>query len=264
MRAPNTCMSVAARSIIRLTPAGCVVGLSTSTQGRMPARISSALKWFADNTCCSPELRHQRLLESGQVQDIGSLPRPDHSGGLIIPELEQMIHVHDAATPLFRTSRLDLAAATTLTAAALIAFLLAPRGAQFELLLLAAVPIAALVRAGDFTAPLTRTPLLAACVAFGACITINAAWSTDPAEAYGKVLFYWVLLLTAHLAITGLGTVSDEVLLRLQNTVVIAAMAGAVFVFIEVLTDHAIRRFIFSVLPFMLPPAKHDTVVDRE
>jgi hypothetical protein len=175
-----------------------------------------------------------------------------------------MIHVHDAATPLLRTRRLDLAATTTLAAAALIAFLLAPRGAQFELLLLAAVPITALVRAGDFAALPVRTPLLAACVAFGTYITINAAWSTDPAEAYGKVLFYWVLLLTAHLAITGLGTVSDEVLLRLQKTVVIAAMAGAVFLFIEVLTDQAIRRFIFSVLPFMRPPAKHAKVVDGE
>jgi hypothetical protein len=175
-----------------------------------------------------------------------------------------MIHVHDAATPLLHTSRLDLAATTTLAAAALIAFLLAPRGAQFELLLLAAVPITALVRAGDFAAPLVRTPLLAACVAFGTYITINAAWSTDPAEAYGKVLFYWVLLLTAHLAITGLGTVSDQVLARLQKTAVIAVMAGAVFLLIEVLTDQAIRRFIFSVLPFARPPPKHVKIADGE
>lgn len=175
-----------------------------------------------------------------------------------------MIHVHDAATPLLRTSRLDLAITSTLAAAALIAFLLAPRGAQFELLLLAAVPITALVRAGGLAAVPVRTPLLAACVAFGAYITVNAAWSTDPAEAYGKVLFYWVLLLTAHLAITGLGTVSDEVLVRLQKTAVIAVMAGAVFLLIEVLTDQAIRRFIFSVLPFARPPPKHVKVVDGE
>ena len=50
----------------------------------------------------------------------------------------------------------------------------------------------------------------------------------QPAEAYGKVLFYWVLLITAHLAITGLGDVSDEVLERVQKVVVIAAMAGGV------------------------------------
>ncbi|MFM9851067.1 MAG: O-antigen ligase family protein [Hyphomicrobiaceae bacterium] len=172
--------------------------------------------------------------------------------------------MHDAATPLYRTTRLDLAAATILTATALVAFLLAPRGSQFEMLLLAAAPIAALVRVGDFAGALARTPLLAACVAFGAYITINAAWSIDPAEAYGKVLFYWVLLVTAHLAITGLSTVSDEVLDRLQKAAVIAVMAGAVFLLIEVLTDQAIKRFIFSLLPFARPPPKHTKVVDGE
>ncbi len=174
-----------------------------------------------------------------------------------------MIHVHDAATPL-HYGRRDLAAATILTAVALVAFLLAPRAAQFQLLALAVVPVAALLRDGDWAAALTRTPLLTACVAFGVYLTINAAWSVDHAEAYGKVLFYWVLLATAHLAITGFGVLSDEILARLQKTVVAAVMAGAVFLAIEVLTDQAIRRFLFSLLPFMRPPSKHTTILDGE
>lgn len=175
-----------------------------------------------------------------------------------------MIHVHDAATPIAPATRRDLAAATTLTAVALAAFLLAPRAAQFELLALAAVPIAALLRGGDLAAALARTPLLTACVAFGCYITINAAWAVNLTEAYGKVLFYWVLLITAHLAITGIGDISDEVLERLQKVVVIAVIAGATFLCIEVLTDQAIRRFFFSIVPFLRLPEKHTTVVDGE
>lgn len=175
-----------------------------------------------------------------------------------------MIHVHDAATPIAPAARRDLATATILAAIALVAFLLAPRGAQFQLLALAAVPIAALVRGRDLAGALVRTPLLAACVLFGAYITINAGWAVNLSEAYGKVLFYWVLLITAHLAITGFGSISDEVLERIQKVVVVAAMAGASFLCIEVLTDQAIRRFIFSVLPFMRPPAKHTTITDGE
>jgi hypothetical protein len=175
-----------------------------------------------------------------------------------------MIHVHDAATPMYHTARRDLAISTILTAAAVAAFLLAPRGAQFELLLLAIVPIATLVRAGDVATALARSPLLVACAAFGLYITINAAWSVNHAEAYGKVLFYWALLVTAHLAITGIGVVGDEILARLQKTIVLAVMAGAVFLAVEVLTDQAIRRFLFSLLPFMRPPSKHTTIVDGE
>jgi hypothetical protein len=172
-----------------------------------------------------------------------------------------MIHVHDAATPLYHARRRDLAAATILTSVALIAFLLAPRAAQFQLLALAVVPVAALLRDGDWAAALARTPLLTACVAFGIYITINATWAVNLPEAYGKVVFYWVLLITAHLAITGFGDVSDEVLARLQKVAVIAASAGAAFLLIEVLTDQAIRRFTFSLLPFTRPPSKHTTIV---
>ena len=176
-----------------------------------------------------------------------------------------MIHVHDAATPqLHRSTRLDLPAATILAAVALAAFLLAPRAAPFEFLLLAAVPIAALARGGDGVGALARSPLLAACAAFGLYIAINAAWSVDPAEAYGKVLFYWVLLVAAVLAITGLGDVSDAVLTRLQKAAIVAVTAGAVFLLIEVLTDQAIRRFIFSMLPFARPPPKHIKIVDGD
>lgn len=176
-----------------------------------------------------------------------------------------MIHVHDAATPTVpATTRRDLAIATILAAVALVAFLLAPRAAQFQLLALAAIPIAALVRGGDLATALARTPLLTACVLFGVYITINAGWAINLTEAYSKVLFYWVLLITAHLAVTGIGDISDEVLERLQKVVVIAAIAGAVFLCIEVLTDQAIRRFIFSILPFAKPPAKHTIVVDGE
>ncbi|NJO35186.1 MAG: hypothetical protein HC869_20830, partial [Rhodospirillales bacterium] len=67
------------------------------------------------------------------------------------------------------------------------AFMLAPRAAQFELLLLAIVPIATLARTGDVAAALARSPLLVACAAFGLYITINAAWSVNHTEAYGKV-----------------------------------------------------------------------------
>ena len=58
--------------------------------------------------------------------------------------------------------------------------------------MLSAIPAVAFMTAGRTAMAALLAPLVAACAAFGCYIIANASWSADPAQAYGKVLFYWV------------------------------------------------------------------------
>ena len=91
-------------------------------------------------------------------------------------------------------------------------------------------------------------PLVAACAAFGCYIIANASWSADPAQAYGKVLFYWVAVALVFLAIAGLPKLGARVLGYMQQAILAATVIGAGVLFFEVLSHGLIERVLFSNL----------------
>ena len=105
-------------------------------------------------------------------------------------------------------------------------------------------------------------PLVAACAAFGCYIIANASWSADPAQAYGKALFYWIVVVLVCSAIVGLPQLSDRKLRQLQQAVVAAAIIGAGVLFFEVLSHGLIERVLFSNFTWLRPDPKHIQVVD--
>jgi O-antigen ligase/polysaccharide polymerase Wzy-like membrane protein len=177
--------------------------------------------------------------------------------------MEPVIHVHDAATSMHgrrRWNELALGAVLTFVAAA--AFLFGPRGAPVEIVLLALAPVAALAMEGSLDAALRPTPLLLACLLFGCYIAINASWSVDLGEAYGKVLFFFVMIATVHLALLGLPRLSDVMLHTIERAALAGVLTGAAFLAIEVLTEQGIKRLFFSLVPLARPDPKHIQVLD--
>lgn len=171
--------------------------------------------------------------------------------------------MHDAATlSPDQRHRIGRTVGPVLIFIAVTAFLLGPRGAPGELILLAGVPIATLAMAGNVADIWRPTLLLGACVAFLFYIAINASWSVDRGEAYGKVLFFAVTVALVHLALAGLAKLDSRALQEVQRAILIAVFAGALFLGIEILTDQALKRLFFSLVPVTRPDPKHIQVWD--
>jgi hypothetical protein len=172
-----------------------------------------------------------------------------------------MIHAHDAATPFLDRSRLE-AAAPILTAIAIALFLLAPRAAPGLLVMLAAMPAAVAAVAGRTATAALLASLPMACLAFGGYITVNASWSADIVQAYGKVLFYWVAIVLVCLAIAGLAKMGNQTFQRLQQAIVATTAIGAGVLFFEVLSHGLIERVLFTNVPWLRPDPKHIQILD--
>ena len=146
---------------------------------------------------------------------------------------------------------------------ALGAVLVAPRAAAGSLVILAAVfglPLLA-ERWRDRLWPLPAVML--ALAAFGGYIAINALWSVNRGEAYGKVLFVFVAAALAWLAIAGIAQLARAQLERLAKVAMVAIALGAVYLFIEVFSNQAIKRVVMGLAPFIqLESTKHVRVVD--
>ena len=173
-------------------------------------------------------------------------------------------HVHDIHKPN-RASALERVrdVAPMGVGIALAAALVAPRAAAGSLVILAlvlALPMLA-ERRRDRVWPLPAVMFVLA--AFGGYIAINALWSINRGEAYGKVLFVFVAATLAWLAITGISHLARAQLERLAKVAIVAIALGAFYLFVEVVSNQAIKRAVMVVAPFVqLESGKHMRVVD--
>jgi O-antigen ligase len=171
--------------------------------------------------------------------------------------------VHDAATAARdQPHKVEGAVGPVLAFIAIVAFLMGPRGAPGEIVVLSLAPIAALAVQARLGEALRPSPLLLACAVFGLYIAINAAWAVDRVEAYGKVLFFLFTVAIVQLALTGIARLGETALLRIQRAILTAALAGSGFLLIEILTDQGLKRLFFSLVALARPDPKHIQVVD--
>lgn len=155
-------------------------------------------------------------------------------------------------------------AAMAVPLVALVAGMLAPRGSAAAFLAIAALPIAALALLGGLRSlrdgPLTA--LGAVLVIFGVYIAANAGWSADRAEAFGKVLFYWVVLLVGAAAVRGTARLDDQSLGRIGNGLLIGFVIGSAYLLFEVASEQWLKRTVTSLIPALRPAPKHIVVTD--
>jgi O-antigen ligase len=171
------------------------------------------------------------------------------------------VHNVPAANVTATGARLDRVI-STLTGVAVVVALVAPRIAVATMVLLLPV-FAAPLRSLDTRRVVWALPgVVVALLVFGLWIALNAAWSVDRVEAYGKVLFYFVALAVGWTSVSGLEALDRERLERLSRAVVTAVMLGAAYLAIEVWLDQPIQRALMNMLPFIKPSAKHAVVAD--
>lgn len=156
------------------------------------------------------------------------------------------------------------ASALVLSAAALAVFLVTPRASPAALGLLA-LAVGAAAGFGVGARDLMRLPLPAAMLAgLGFWGLISLGWAADQKEALGKS----ALLIGFTLATVAVHTIASHaepaVMRRIARGALFTFAAGVVYLVVEELTEHAVKRFFFLVFPFTMPAGKLVTDPDGE
>ncbi len=155
-------------------------------------------------------------------------------------------------------------AAPMLVLVAVLAALVAPRLTHAAVAALALLPIAMLAmhrgRAGALQGPWSL--LVTALAVFGIYIAANAGWSVSRGEAFGKVLYFWVLLAVGIATVRGLAILDDASLGRLICAVMIALGIGVVYLLFELVTDLWIHRTLATWIPALRSSVKHMKVAN--
>jgi hypothetical protein len=114
-------------------------------------------------------------------------------------------------------------------------------------------------RLADLWPPSVMVVLL---LVFGTYLTVNAAWSNDRLEAYGKVLFFFTAVGLTHLVVAGIREAASEPLKQIGRVLLVAFAIGTLFLLVEVWLGQPIRRGLFSSLPLLRLDSKHLKIVD--
>ena len=154
------------------------------------------------------------------------------------------------------------------------AFLLAPRAAPPVALALVGVLLAA-APALNLRGPLgrvglagtatrnatTRVPAAVFAIAgFAVWSLVTILWAADPVDAVGKVLLLAAFIAIVTAANRVLPDIPDRRLHEIARAAFIAFAAGLAYLAVEELTDHAIKRLLFTLVPWFRPSAKHASI----
>lgn len=148
----------------------------------------------------------------------------------------------------------------SLAGAAVLLALVAPRLVLGPMLALAGLVVALVVAAG---VPALRDVaerqrgLVLATVALAAYLALSVVWAPDRGNGLGKVLLFAALAaLVAGTSVVA-ARLSPARYTALGRAVLLALGAGAVFLLIEEATGHVIKSWVFGILPFLKPDARH-------
>jgi O-antigen ligase len=140
--------------------------------------------------------------------------------------------------------------------AAMIIFMVAPRTSPGVLgLLTLSVVIAGGLAAGAAAAVSGLVPRLM--LLLSAWALISVAWAADRGEAINKSLLLALLVVVAAWSMSAIRHLAADALRRSGEAALVAFVLGVAYLFFEEVTDHGIKRTVFTALPFALPPIKH-------
>jgi hypothetical protein len=152
--------------------------------------------------------------------------------------------------------------ALTLIGVVTAAFLVGPRSSPALLLTLAAVPFAWAPLA-DLRREAERSawPFILA-LAFGTYLLVSVAWSADRVEAIGKVALYFAFTGAVWVACSSAAAINDRLLERVLGTLLIAFAGGLIYLCLEELGGHALKRLVFNLVPGIRLPERHMIITD--
>ena len=157
-----------------------------------------------------------------------------------------------------------VAAAAALAGAAIVVFLVIPRATPGLIALLIGALVAAGARIGREDLAARPTWGVALALALAAWGLVSVAWAANTSEALAKVALLSVFALAVGLVARLVPRSGDDALAEIGKAMVIAFAAALVFVLVEELTGHIIKRSVFTLLPFTRPPARHISVSNGE
>lgn len=142
---------------------------------------------------------------------------------------------------------------------AIVTVLLAPRASQAVAAVLAALSVLLLAGKSGWRLriPPAWPPLVLALGAIGLYLILNAALSVDRTEAYGKVLYFWVLLASGTLASAAIGALDSASLRPLGRGVLAGCAIASVLLLIEVVFDQPLKTALFKLVPAARIAPKH-------
>jgi len=147
--------------------------------------------------------------------------------------------------------------ALTLIGVLAAAFLIGPRSSPALLLALALAALASVSRADLRRQAEGNGLMLFAAFAFGIYLLLSVAWSADRSEAIGKVTLYFAFTGAVWIVCAGTRSISDRLLERLLTTLLIALAVGLLYLCVEELAGHWIKREVFRLVPAIRLPERH-------
>ncbi len=151
-----------------------------------------------------------------------------------------------------------------IAAAAMGVMLIAPRASPAVL----ALQALAIGTAGGLAAgwsPLRRLALPALLLlAFCGWSALSTIWAADKAEAINKSALLAVLVLTAAWSCASVAAMRADLLQRAARASLITAAAALVYLCLEEVTEHALKRLVFKTLPFTQPFGKQLAETDGD
>ena len=141
---------------------------------------------------------------------------------------------------------------------------IAPRATPATMALMAVALILAALRRGLSWRELIKpTAALFGCLAFSLYVLVNASWAWNPSAGFAKAFLLLGMILLVFAATTAASRLDERRLHLAARVFVLGAALGALYVLVELLTDHAITRFVMDVLP-AIRPTKRIRVVHGE
>jgi O-antigen ligase len=161
-------------------------------------------------------------------------------------------------------SRREPALIRTLFFLAPLVTLIVPKTTVGVLVILSAAIVLIAVNHGQSLKELFRFDLgMALFAVVGGYLFINATWSLDPANAYGKSAWFVVVVLMTFAACRALRTWQEEQIRVAANSFLIGLAVGAAYVLLQIATDALPLRLLYNALPITRPDGtKHMVIQD--
>ncbi len=152
----------------------------------------------------------------------------------------------------------------TILAIAIVVMFIAPRTALATLAIVAFLPFLSGALRRRCEVSLVPPPLVVACGFLAVYVLASAAWSAAPLLAIYTAAIGLLILALAWVAVAGIELLSPLRAQKLSNAVAIGFAIGLAFLFVEELTNDAVKLFFYKNLPFITRNPKHMVLRDTE
>ncbi len=159
---------------------------------------------------------------------------------------------------------LDVNLVGTIMAVAVIVLLVGPRTALGVLVLIPLLTVLSTGATARDNMSRLPPPLTVAIALFATYVLLSAAWSAAPLQAIYTAAIGAFVLAANWAAIAGISLLPPERTAKFANAIVIGFALGMAFLFVEELTDDAIKLFFYKHLPFITRNPKHMVMKDQE